>query len=184
MALQLLIGFLPWIVFYFLPLHTANQCTFSLSALLLLIIITGYRDLRHKFLLPWCTFIFFLSVFIAIVIFNLLWLRSYLGILSHSVLVILAFGSLAIGKPFTIQYARLQVAPDKWHNPVFIFISQVITFVWGMSFLVSLGINVWLKLYPDSPLWVRFLANAATLSAIIFTVWFPKRYRKKRIALS
>jgi len=100
MAMQLIIGFLPWIIFYLLPLHTANQFKFGIAVLLLLIVLTGYKDLKRKFFLPWCTLIFFIGIFISIVIFELSWIKTYLYILSNSVLAILALGSLIIGQPF------------------------------------------------------------------------------------
>lgn len=102
---------------------------------------------------------------------------SYMAILVNITLACVALGSLAIGKPFTLQYARAEVAKDKWQNPVFIFINQVLTFAWGMSFLFNLCINIIHKIYPFSSLVISLLVNGSTLGALFFTIWFPKWYR-------
>jgi len=177
--IKLLLSFLPWILFYLLPLHTVAQLKVAITALLLLSIITGYRDLKRGFILPWCTLLFFTFIFFGIVVFDLKILAVYMSILVNSVLATLALGSLAVGKPFTLQYARLEVAKDKWQNPVFIFVNQVLTFVWGMSFLFNLILNILRNVYPYPHSILATLSNASTLGAIFFTVWFPKWYQKR-----
>jgi len=179
MSIGVLLGFLPWILFYILPLHTLHQLKIGITALLLLTIITSYKNLKRKFILPWCTLLFFAFIFFGVVVFDLQFLALYMGVLANSALACLALGSLAIGKPFTIQYARLQVPKEKWQNPVFIYINQVLTFAWGMSFLFNLSVNVINKIHPYSSLLISFLTNGSSLAALFFTIWFPKWYRNK-----
>jgi hypothetical protein len=179
MSIGVLLGFLPWILFYILPLHTSNQLKIGITALLILTIITGYKDLKRKFILPGCTLLFFTFIFFGIVIFDLKFLALYMGILVNSVLTTVALGSLAIGKPFTLQYARTEVAKDKWQHPVFIFINRVLTFAWGISFLFNLGVNIIQKIYSFPNLTIALLTNSSTVGALFFTIWFPKWYRKR-----
>jgi hypothetical protein len=180
MPMGVLLGFLPWILFYILPLHTLTQLKVGITALLLLTAITNYKDLKRKFILPWCTLIFFTLIFLGVVVFDLQFLAVYMGILVNSALACLALGSLAIGKPFTLQYARLQVAKEKWQHPAFIFINQALTFAWGMSFTFNVCINILNKIHPSSPLLISFLTNGSSLCALFFTIWFPKWYRNYR----
>lgn len=179
MSIGVLLGFLPWILFYLLPLHTINQLKIGITGLLILTVITGYKDLKRKFILPWCTLLFFTFIFFGIVIFDLRFLTLYMGILVNTVLTAVALGSLAIGKPFTLQYARTEVSKDKWNHPVFIFINRVLTFVWGMSFLFNLAVNIIQKIHPFPNLVIAFLTNSSTVGALFFTAWFPKWYRKR-----
>lgn len=180
MSLGVLIGFLPWILFYLLPLHTLAQLKIGITALLIITIITNFQGLKRKFILPWCTVLFFAFVFLVLVIFNIQVMALYLGIITHIVLTLLAFGSLLIGMPFTIQYARLEVPKERWSNPVFIFINQILTAAWGISFLFNLILNIIYKICPYSNIALAVLANTSTISAILFTVWFPKWYRKRK----
>jgi hypothetical protein len=179
MSISVLLGFLPWILFYLLPLHTLNQLKFGITGLFLLTILTSYRDLKRKFILPWGTLLFFAFVFFAIVVFDLKALAGYMAVLAYGTLATLALGSLAIGKPFTLQYARAEVPKEKWQNPTFIFINQILTLVWGMSFLFNLSINVLHKIYALPNLLIAILANSSSVAAILFTAWFPKWYRKR-----
>lgn len=179
MSFRVLLGFLPWILFYLLPLHSIKELKLGITICLFLTIIVTYKDLQRKFILPWVTLIFFALVFIFVVVLDVKFLTLYMGILVNVALTGLALGSLAVGKPFTIQYARLEVPKEKWSHPVFIFINQVLTFVWGISFLFNLGVNVVNRLYPMSNFVLSLFLHTSTLGALIFTMWFPQWYRKK-----
>ena len=78
MTIRLLLGFLPWILFYLLPFNTPNKFKFGIAGLLLLIVVTNYQELRRKFLLPWCTLLFFSGIFLGVIIFDLKFLMPYL----------------------------------------------------------------------------------------------------------
>ena len=42
-------------------------------------------------------------------------------------LLLIVLVSMAIGRPFTLQYAREQVAPEFWNSPEFVRTNYVIT---------------------------------------------------------
>lgn len=44
--------------------------------------------------------------------------------------------SLALRAPFTLQYAREQVAPDQWQAPAFLRANYVVTAVWMAALLI------------------------------------------------
>lgn len=181
MSFRILLGFLPWILFYVLPHNSLKELKLGLTGLLILAILVSYKDLKRKFILSWCTLIFFTFIFTTIVIFNINILATYMGILVNVALTLVTLGSLAVGKPFTLQYARLEVPKERWAHPSFTFINQVITFAWGVSFSFNLGVNIVQRIHPLSLLTMNILLHSSTLSALIFTLWFPKWYRKKFI---
>jgi hypothetical protein len=55
--------------------------------------------------------------------------------------------SIAIGEPFTLQYARERVAPELWKTPEFIHTNYIVTAVWGAVFavmvLADLAMVIW-----------------------------------------
>ena len=90
--------------------------------------------------------------------------------------------SLAIGKPFTLQYAREMVDAETARLPGFLTANYVISFAWALAFLLMMMANVLLIYLPGLPLWSGLaIAFAARNSAIYFTRWYPE-YRKARVA--
>jgi hypothetical protein len=64
-------------------------------------------------------------------------LRPYAGALSVGWLAVTAWGSIFVGRPFTLGIARTMAPPEVWDNPFFKRVNVVITAAWAISFTVS-----------------------------------------------
>jgi hypothetical protein len=92
----------------------------------------------------------------------------------------IALTSLAIRRPFTLQYAREAVDAETARMPGFIRANYIITSAWTGAFLLMALANVMMIYLPGLPLWSALLvAFAARNSAVYFTRWYP-RYRKAK----
>jgi carotenoid cleavage dioxygenase len=119
-------------------------------------------------------------MFIAVVIFKNQWVAKHAWIFSNGALALIAWVSIIMRKPFTLQYARQQVTRDKWQHPLFIKINYILTSVWGLCFLFNVCLHVIKLYYPTSHEWVyESLSYLSIIFAIWFTSWFPKWYREK-----
>ncbi|WFU01547.1 hypothetical protein QA648_15650 [Rhizobium sp. CB3171] len=88
--------------------------------------------------------------------------------------------SIAIRRPFTLQYAREQVSREFWDHPVFIRTNYIITSVWALAFTMMAAADALLLYAPDVPAQVGIVATIAALVASIrFTGWYPKRARQR-----
>jgi hypothetical protein len=86
--------------------------------------------------------------------------------------------SLAIGRPFTRQYALEIVDAETANLPGFLKANYIITSVWTLAFLMMMIANVLMVYVPNLPLWSGLaIAFAARNSAAYFSKWYPK-YRK------
>ena len=93
-------------------------------------------------------------------------------------LVILA--SIAIRRPFTLQYAREEVDAETAKLPGFIRANYIISWVWAASMVAMMVGNVALIYVPGLPIWSSLLvAFAARNSAIYFTKWYPEHRKAK-----
>ena len=95
-------------------------------------------------------------------------------------LAVSAFGSIALRKPCTQQYAREMVAPHWWHNRHFHHVNQVLTAAWGCCFLF-MAVLAWVL----SPLtYGRLLTGLVSLILFILCAWltqvYPRWYRLHR----
>jgi uncharacterized membrane protein len=91
--------------------------------------------------------------------------------------------SLAIGRPFTLQYARERVPEQFWASPIFMAVNRAITGVWAASFAVLVAADAAAEYRPAIPLWVDVAASvAAFLGALWFTRWYPAKVRRAATA--
>jgi len=88
--------------------------------------------------------------------------------------------SLAISRPFTLQYAREQAPQELWESPEFVRTNQVITLVWLAAFAAIIVADLILLWMPDVPHKVSILLTIAALyGAFKFTVAYPERATKQ-----
>jgi hypothetical protein len=97
-------------------------------------------------------------------------------------LLLVVLASMAVGRPFTLQYAREQVAPEWWNRPELIRTNYVISGVWALAFFVMVLAELALLNIPGLPPRAGVMAIVlALLGAVKFTGWYPER-EKRRVA--
>ena len=94
---------------------------------------------------------------------------------------LVTLGSIVIGKPFTLQYARGGGrCRDREICRASSRANYIITWAWTLSMLLMMVGNIALIYVPGLPLWSGLLiAFAARNSAVYFTKWYPE-YRKAK----
>jgi ABC-type multidrug transport system permease subunit len=173
---KVVLGFLPWIVYSALAGSGENGILQGAIIALAVALICGRKNLRKGFILDWCTVIFFVFVLVVGVYLRHSFVTQHPALFSNSALALIAIGSLLIGVPFTIQYAREQTPPEYWNSPIFKRINQVLTLTWGIAFALSALLS-WLL--PDNTYTV---INIVLLTiAILMTVKFPDWYRNRAL---
>lgn len=81
--------------------------------------------------------------------------------------------SMAVGQPFTLQYAREQVAREFWSSPHFVRANYIITANWAVAFLVMVIAEASVLFLPGVPQSVGIAAIVAALvGAVAFTKWY------------
>ncbi|MFG1609810.1 hypothetical protein [Actinoplanes sp. NPDC049265] len=106
--------------------------------------------------------------------------EAYTGFISMGWLAAAAWGSLVIGKPFTIAIARARTRPEVWDHPVFIRANVAITLVWAASFTVAAAAGALLMLAaPGQTVGQIVLKVAAFTLPVIFTFYYPKAVRSR-----
>jgi len=175
-----LLGFLPLVIYGIIAGTSVSSVTIALVAAIAAFFIVGLSDLRKGILMAWANVAIFGVSLIAIGVFGTVWLIPYMGILIYATLAAFTIGSILVGRPFTLQYAREMVDPSVWEKPLFIRTNVVITGVWGGIFLTNL---VLCSVAVTIPGLTGRIAQAGTyvvlVSGALFTLWYPERLRKK-----
>jgi hypothetical protein len=97
-------------------------------------------------------------------------------------LLLIVLVSIAIRRPFTLQYAREQTPPEIWNAPEFIRTNYVITAVWALAFATMVGADLLLLYKPALPIQIGIGATIVAIwGAIRFTAWYPDHARTKAV---
>lgn len=135
-AVRFLLGFSPWILFGLTagPAGTALAAAAGLAASLLLCL---YDRLRTSLKAPELVAAAFFAGMLAADAYGWRWPGEHAGLAVHLALTAMAFGSLAAGRPFTLQYARDYCPRELWDLPQFVAVNRAMTALWGVLFAVA-----------------------------------------------
>jgi hypothetical protein len=93
-------------------------------------------------------------------------------------LMLVVLASIAVRKPFTLQYAKEQTSPEVWTHPSFIKTNNVLTAAWALAFAGMVLADIAMVYLPSVPLWVGVATTVvALLGAVKFTQWYPDHVR-------
>ncbi len=101
-------------------------------------------------------------------------LHHYTGALSFSWLALIALGSLAVRRPFTLGIAKLGAPRELWDNPGFVRVNVVITTVWATCFTVTAVISLILAINNVGALVTTLIQVVAFVLPAAFTIRYPK----------
>lgn len=108
------------------------------------------------------------------------WSSSEVKLAVDAGMLTISLLSLAIRRPFTLQYAREMVDSETAQLPGFVKVNYIITSAWSLAFVLMVMANVLLIYLPGLPLWSGLaIAFAARNSALYFTKWYPEYRRIK-----
>lgn len=180
--MSVLLGLAPFIAYFVLArLAGAVPALWVAAAIAVALILRGrlhgQRDVK---VLEASAAILFVALAIIATLLHPHWSVIELRLLIDLGLVGVTLGSVLIGRPFTLQYAREQVPQDRWTHPLFIATNRHISLVWAGAFVVETLANATLAWSSTIPVIVPIAVNiAAFAGAIYFTIEYPKRVRAR-----
>jgi intracellular septation protein A len=175
-----IMSFLPWVLFGFASGTNHWQLATGGGLILCLIYLAALRRWNISIkLMDWTT----LAVFVIGSVF-VLGLHSAV-FPTYSVVVIwlcfamAAWSSVAIGRPFTVAYARDTAPPEFWEHPIFLRLNMIMTLFWCGLLTLNLAFGVTGVIVGGTlgQLVLGFaLPMTALIGGFIFNSRFPARY--------
>jgi hypothetical protein len=104
------------------------------------------------------------------------WLEKWSGEMSSLALAAFTFGTLVVGNPFTLPYAKETTPREYWDSPIFLSVNRVISLVWALAFTVAAVAGLYGNSVLDQPdnFWTAWIIPiAAMLFAFSFSEWYP-----------
>ena len=169
-----LLCFSPWLAFLIIARGSLLQVKIALVVAFALTIVMGITKL-HRGVLLWAGLAFFAGASIAVIGFDNSWTERHLGVLANGALAVATILGMAIGRPFTLDYAKSHTDPALWENPAFLRANYALTGVWGAAFAVNL-LFAWGKMegFALPALAYELLTYAILIGAAWITSWYPK----------
>jgi hypothetical protein len=112
------------------------------------------------------------------------WSRREIGLTLDLCIFAVALISIALRRPFTLQYARENVDAATQAEPGFVQVNYVLTAVWAAAMALMMAVDVLAIYLPWLPLWAGLALTFALRSgAVQFTKWYPHRFRAEATAI-
>lgn len=167
----------PWIAFLIIAQGSMERLRGALVVALVLVIVLAALKLFCGVLM-WAALLFFAGALIAVFGLHNTWILQHLGVIANVMLATGAWGSLAVGKPFTLDYARAHTDPSTWNNPVFLKVNRLITTAWAVAFTVNTALALAMTRHLVSAPLGLALTFAGLIGASVFSSWYPNRIRR------
>jgi hypothetical protein len=180
----ILLAFAPFIVFVITE-RLVSVTTGLIAAAVVAALLLLKAALTHKSLkvLELGTLILFGGLAIYAKLANPTWSIIAVRLRVDAGLLLVVLISLAMRRPFTLQYAREQVSPDLWNSPQFIRTNYIITGVWAAAFAIMVIAEAAILYVPTLPPRVGIIATIlAIYGAFRFTEAYPKSLQKRTSA--
>ncbi|WP_369235058.1 hypothetical protein AB5J56_24765 [Streptomyces sp. R21] len=186
MTMQYLRSFLPWIVVSLL-IGSIDVRYALLAGLVAAVALIAYQRGQGR---AWdaqvveisAALFFAVATTVAFAASGSAFVEHYASAGSSLWLALTAWGSLAIGRPFTLGIARTTVPAEFWNNPLFLRVNKVITAVWAASFTITgVGSALLHHYQPDNGGARTALTIAGIVIPILFTVRYPAIARARHL---
>ncbi|MCY1539696.1 hypothetical protein D9M68_752950 [compost metagenome] len=84
--------------------------------------------------------------------------------------------TIALRRPFTLEYAREKEPEYVWKSPPFVRVKYAIAVAWALAFAVMVATDALLAYRPELPQAIAIAVTVAALAgAMKFTAWYPDR---------
>ena len=178
---KFLLGFTPWLLFLFLSGSTLASLEISIIVSLLASVIFSFKELRKGFILQWGTLFFFTVCAIAVNVSHSMFVAKNMGIISNGFLAGLIWATIFIGKPFTLQYAMVDLPKEQWHDPALIRSCRFIAIVWALLLTFSALVAYFKVIHPARyPDWIYLVISMGVMiGGTLFTSFYKKHRRSQ-----
>jgi all-trans-retinol 13,14-reductase len=165
--LYIIVSFIPWIIYWILC-SIRNILGIVIPFIISLFLMIHQIRKRDFNLMDFVSTFYFSIAMVGTFVFNLNVFIESNGFLGYFVLFLMAFSSLIIKWPYTLQVSKRDYPEIYWKDRTFLAINNIITAVWASIFLANAIIFLLLRM----PFTI-ILSNFLIALGIAFSIFFP-----------
>lgn len=168
-------SFLPWIFYAAISGASASAVQWAaLTALVVAVFVIGYQiragSAYDALILEIGSAVFFIVMAALAFAAPRSTLVGYSSALASAALAVIAWGSLALRRPFTLGIAKQTTPSEFWDEPLFMRINVIITVVWAVSFTVAAAILVVLVHAGGATIFRGVVQVVTVVIPLVFTI--------------
>ncbi len=178
---------MPWILFFALSkVGLPAPGVFAGFLFALYLPVTDTARGRSVKLVDWTTLAFFAIAGASVAVggSTVLLFWKYCMVLVWSMFAVMAWASILLGAPFTLQFARESTPSEFWPHPDFIRGCLILALVWAIVFTLNVAIVAAAVGPLSPPLFAIFLPMATTVGAMVFTARYKTAAQRNRAAVT
>lgn len=182
MLKKLLFSIIPWVIFFICFSYDELRVEIGACGALVALVLLDKQGLRRGFIFDWGSLIFFIFLFATVIVYYQPWVVDNALMFANVMLTLMAWVSLAFGKPFTMQYVSMVVAQEYGRTALFTSMNRWLTAVWATVFTIMTALEIMERVFSAAPVWVSETSSLVLLVAAIWiTTWFPNWYKSRKI---
>jgi hypothetical protein len=176
--------FAPWILYAVIAGDSAGSKRWAaLAALALTVLVVVRQRMRGEqfdaLIIELGSGIFFAGLVVLAFVAPGSVLLGYSAALSSAALAVIAWGSLAIRRPFTLGIAKQTTPREFWQQPAFLRVNVIITLVWAASFTAGAVVLAAIVHGGGGTLSRTVAQIAAFVIPMVFTVRYAALVRRR-----
>ena len=179
-----MLSFIPWLLFLVIPVDSLYGLKVVILVCFAASVIFGFSGLRNGMILSWGTVLFFIACILSVNIFNTIWVAKNMAVLSNGFLAGIVWVSILVGRPFALQYARLEVPRERWNDPELIKGGFHISLFWGVMMTISAAISLVEKMVQTNSSFNFSLSLLMICIGAGYTTFFKRKKRIQREKLA
>ena len=166
---NILKSFLPWVVFFALCNHSSSSIEIATIAALASQVFFNYKTLKKGFVLDVGALLFFMLLALNVFVIKNQVITDNAYLISNCALAMIAWFSIIVLRPFTLQYARETVSIEIAHSKLFKVINYLLTGIWAI--LLSLMALPNIFEYYDPIKYASDIDIGISILLILIGVW-------------
>lgn len=172
-------SFFPWIIFFIFLGYDEIEYQLGAIGALITLLLLARKGLRRWFLFDWASLLFFVFICASIYSFFHPTIYTNADIIASIILSVLAWSSLIVRKPFTMEYAKQSVAKEYWQTKVFHQINTHLSFIWAICFSLMTLLNILQRVGIGTRQWMdEIIPLFLLLVTIWISIWYPEKKRQ------
>jgi hypothetical protein len=170
------LGYVAWIV-YGLLARGDRWPSAGLAGVALMVVVVATEYRRRAIKVMDCTSLgYFAAETLIVLISGTAFIQRYHLALVWGVFAAVAWLTIIVGSPFTLQYTREQMPREIWGDPAFYQMNRRMTEVWAVIFTLGMVLGEITMRYGHRLLLGMIVPMAAMGVGVVFSRLYPRRY--------
>lgn len=170
------LGYAVWIV-YGLFAARDRWLNAGLAGLAIMVVVVAIEYRRRAIKLMDCTSLgYFAAETLIVLASGAAFIQRYHFALVWGVFAAVAWLTITVGSPFTLQYTRERMPRELWDDPAFYRMNRRMTEVWAVIFTLGMVLGEITMRYGHRLLLGMIVPMAAMGVGVVFSRLYPRRY--------